>query len=100
MRRRKEERKQKMLETVAFIIGLTIFLLVVGRVGYWETHYEMECKVVKVTTTETVFEDNVGHRWVVENTDYKLNKTYTVLFNTMGTDNRLDDEIVKISIDK
>ena len=100
MRRRKEERKQRVLETVAFIIGLTIFLLVIGRVGYWETHYEMECKVVKVTTTETVFEDNAGHHWAVENTDYKLNKTYTVLFNTMGTDNRLDDEIVKISIDK
>ena len=100
MRRRKEERKQKVLETVAFIIGLTIFLLVVGRVGYLETHYKMECKVVKVTTTETIFEDNVGHRWAVENTDYKLNKTYTVLFNTMGTDNRQDDEIEKISIDK
>ena len=100
MRRRKEERKQRVLETVAFIIGLTIFLLVIGRVGYWETHYEMECKVIKVTTTETVFEDNAGHHWAVENTDYKLNKTYTVLFNTMGTDNRLDDEIVKISIDK
>lgn len=100
MRRRKEERKQRVLETVAFIIGLTIFLLVISRVGYFETHYEMECKVVKVTTTETIFEDNVGHRWAVENIDYKLNKTYTVLFNTMGTDNRLDDEIEKISIDK
>ena len=93
-------RKQKVLETIAFIIGFTIFMLIVGRVGYLETHYEMDCEVVKVTTTETVFEDNVGHRWAVENTDYKLNKTYTVLFNTMGTDNRLDDEIVKISIDK
>lgn len=98
--RRKEERKQKILEAVAFIIGLTIFLLVVGRVGYWEMRYEMECKVVKVTTIETIFEDNAGHRWVVENTDYKLNKTYTVLFNTMGTDNRQDDKIEKISIDK
>ncbi len=31
MRRRKEERKQIVLETVAFIIGLTIFLLVIGN---------------------------------------------------------------------
>ena len=58
--------------------------------------YEMECKVVKVTTTETIFEDNAGHHWTIKNTDYKLNKTYTVLFNTMGTDNRQDDEIEKI----
>lgn len=97
----RKERKQKVLETVVFIIGLTIFLLVIGRVGYWETRYEMECKVVKVTTTETVFEDNAGYRWTIDNTaDYELNKTYTVLFNTMGTDNRQDDEIEKISIDK
>ena len=38
------KRKMKVLETVAFIIGLIIFLLVVGRVGYWEMRYEMECK--------------------------------------------------------
>lgn len=92
--------KNKIIKTIGTIIGVTIVVLLMGIVGYWETHYEMECKVVKVTTTETVFEDNVGHRWAVENTDYKLNRTYTVLFNTMGTDNRLDDEIVKISIDK
>lgn len=92
----RKERKQKVLETVAFIIGLTIFLLVIGRAGYWEMRYEMECKVVKVTTTETIFEDNAGHHWTIKNTDYKLNKTYTVLFNTMGTDNRQDDEIEKI----
>ena len=85
---------------IGTIVGVTIVVLLMGIVGYLETHYEMECEVVKVTTTETVFEDNVGHRWAVENTDYKLNKTYTVLFNTMGTDNRQDDEIEKISIDK
>ena len=92
--------KNNIIKTIGTIVGVTIVVLLMGIAGYLETHYEMECKVVKVTTTETVFEDNAGHHWAVENTDYKLNKTYTVLFNTMGTDNRLDDEIVKISIDK
>ena len=92
--------KNNIIKTIGTIIGVAIIVLLMGIVGYLETHYEMECKVVKVTTTETVFEDNAGHRWAVENTDYKLNKTYTVLFNTMGTDNRQDDEIVKIRVDK
>ena len=93
--------KNNIIKTIGTIIGVTIVVLLMGIVGYLETHYEMECKVVKVTTTKTIFEDNAGCCWAIENTaNYELNKTYTVLFNTMGTDNRQDDEIEKISIDK
>jgi hypothetical protein len=55
---------------------------------------------IRPRPTITYLSDMYGTLALVENTDYKFNKTYTVLFNTMGTDNRLDDEIVKISIDK
>lgn len=96
MRRRKEGRKQIALETVAFIIGLIIFLLVVGRVGYWEMRYEMECKVIKVVDNIATLEDSSGHLWEVEDDTIEVGKTYIVVFFNGATDNRQDDEIEKI----
>ena len=92
----RKERKQKVLETVAFIIGLTIFLLVVGRVGYWEMRYEMECKVIKVVDNFATLEDSSGHLWEVEDDTIEVGKTYIVVFFNGATDNRQDDEIEKI----
>ena len=92
----RKEKKQKALETVAFIIGLTIFLLVVGRVGYWEMRYEMECKVIKVVDNIATLEDSLGHLWEVEDDTIEVGKTYIVVFFNGATDNRQDDEIEKI----
>ena len=94
--RRREERKQKVLETVVFIIGVIIFLFVVGRVGYFETHYEMECKVVKVKNNIITLEDSVGFRWEVENDSLTIDDKCIVTFFTNDTDNRLDDVIEKV----
>ena len=96
MRRIKEERKQKTLETIALIIGFIIFILVVGRIGYWELHYKMDCEVVEIVDDVVTLEDGSGHLWEVKDTTLKLGETYTVVFFNNDTSIRTDDEIEKI----
>lgn len=96
MRRRKEERKQKVLETIAFIIGLTIFMLSLGKAGYWDLHYEMDCEVVKIVDDVVTLEDGSGYLWEVEDTTLELGKTYTIVFFNNDTSIRIDDEIEEI----
>lgn len=96
MRRIKKERKQKALETIVLIIGFTIFMLIVGRVGYWDLHYEMDCEVVEIVDDVAILKDNTGNLWEVKDTTLELDKTYTVVFFNNNTCTRIDDEIEKI----
>ena len=96
MRRRKEERKQKALQTIVFIIGFIIFILIVGRVGYWDLHYEMDCEVIKIVDNVITLEDSTGNLWEVEDTTLELGETYTVVFFNNDTSIRTDDEIEKV----
>ena len=96
MRRRKEERKQKVLGTIAFIIGFAIFMLIVGRIGYWDLHYEMDCKVVEIVDNVITLEDSTGNLWEVEDINLELGETYTVVFFNNDTSIRTDDEIEEI----
>lgn len=96
MRRIKEERKQKALETIALIIGFIIFILVVGRISYWDLYYEMDCEVVEIVDNVITLEDSTGNLWEVEDINLELGETYTVVFFNNDTSTRTDDEIEKI----
>lgn len=96
MRKRKEESKQKGIEIIAFIIGFPIFMLIAGRVGYWDLHYEMDCEVVKIADDIVTLEDGSGHSWEVEDTTLELGETYTVVFFNNDTCARADDEVEEI----
>ena len=96
MKRIKEERKQKALETIALIIGFIIFILVVGRISYWDLYYEMDCEVVEIVDNVITLEDSVGNLWEVEDINLELGETYTVVFFNNDTSIRTDDEIEKI----
>lgn len=96
MRRIKEERKQKALETIALIIGFIIFILVVGRISYWDLYYEMDCEVVEIVDNVITLEDSTGNLWEVEDINLELGETYTVVFFNNDTSIRTDDEIEKI----
>lgn len=96
MRRGKEERKQKALETITLIIGFIIFILVVGRISYWDLYYEMDCEVVEIVDNVITLEDSTGNLWEVEDINLELGETYTVVFFNNDTSIRTDDEIEKI----
>ena len=96
MRRIKEERKQKALETIALIISFIIFILVVGRISYWDLYYEMDCEVVEIVDNVITLEDSTGNLWEVEDINLELGETYTVVFFNNDTSIRTDDEIEEI----
>ena len=96
MRRIKEERKQKALETIALIIGFIIFILVVGRISYWDLYYEMDCEVIEIVDDVITLEDSTGNLWEVEDINLELGETYTVVFFNNDTCERTDDEIEEI----
>ena len=89
-------KEKKVLKTIAFIIGLIIFMMIIGRVGYWDLHYEMDCKVVEITDNVITLEDSTGNLWEVEDINLELGETYTVVFFNNDTSIRTDDEIEKI----
>ena len=89
-------KKQKALKTIAFIIGFTIFILIIGRVGYWYLHYEMDCEVVEIVDNVITLEDSTGNLWEVEDINLELGETYTVVFFNNDTSIRTDDEIEEI----
>ena len=96
MRRIKEERKQKALETIALIIGFIIFILVVGRISYWDLYYEMDCEVIEIVDDVITLEDSTGNLWEVEDINLELGETYTVVFFNNDTCERTDDEVEEI----
>ena len=94
----KRKNNTTILETLFFVVGFAVVIMLFGIVGYVEQHYTMEWSVVKITDDEVILEDTVGYRWAIDNNgQYNIGETYTVTFDTHTTDNnRLDDEIVKI----
>ena len=89
-------KEKKVLKTITFIIGFTIFILIVGRISYWDLHYEMDCEVVEIVDNVITLEDSTGNLWEVEDINLELGETYTVVFFNNDTSIRTDDEIEKI----
>ena len=89
-------KEKKVLKTIAFIIGFTIFILIVGRISYWDLHYEMDCEVVEIVDNVITLEDSTGNLWEVEDINLEFGETYTVVFFNNDTSIRTDDEIEKI----
>ena len=89
-------KEKKVLKTIALIIGFIIFILVVGRISYWDLYYEMDCEVVEIVNNVITLEDSTGNLWEVEDINLELGETYTVVFFNNDTSIRTDDEIEKI----
>lgn len=88
--------KNNIIKTIGTIVGVTIVVLLMGIVGYWDLHYEMDCEVVKIVDDVITLEDSTGYLWEVEDTTLELGETYTVVFFNNDTSIRTDDEIEKI----
>lgn len=100
MRRKNEKKKQNQLRTIGFMIWFINFTVIIvgiiGRIGYWDLHYKMDCEVVKIADDVVTLEDSTGNLWEVEDINLELGETYTVVFFNNDTSIRTDDEIEKI----
>lgn len=84
----------KVKNIIITILALTVFILVLGRVGYHETHYTTKGIVTEITNGIVVITDEKGEMWEIESTDLKINDNVKIVFDNYGTySNRYDDII-------
>ena len=60
----------------------------------------MIAKVVSVENDDTLLEDTTGNVWSIKDNDYSKGENVIITFDTKGTNSILDDEIIKINVDK
>lgn len=89
----------KVREYVIFAVVAILFVVLAGRVGYWETHYNRDAVVVSFYNNVVTFEDLSGYTWTADDEGYKEGQKVCLLMSTNGTDSYIyDDEIVSIKI--
>ena len=60
----------------------------------------MTAKVISIENDDTLLEDTTGNVWSIKDNSYSIGDKVVITFDTKGTNSILDDEIIKISIDK
>ena len=90
------------------IISVCILMLFYGLM-YWVTSLKtkeplttrmMIAKVISVENDDTLLEDTTGNVWSIKDNDYSKGENVIITFDTKGTNSILDDEIIKINVDK
>ena len=86
------------MKNIKTIIGLFIGLLVLGMLGYMETHHTQNGQVISVnqSNNNTLIKDNMGELWSVNTRDFNIGDNVKITFNNQATTIKEDDEIVKI----
>ena len=60
----------------------------------------MTAKVISVENDDTLLEDTTGNVWSIKDNGYSMGENVIITFDTKGTNSILDDEIIKINVDK
>ena len=96
-------------ERVSIIIISVCILIFFCGLMYWGislktkeplTTRMMIAKVISVENDDTLLEDTTGNVWSIKDTDYSKGENVIITFDTKGTNSILDDEIIKINVDK
>ena len=96
-------------ERVSIIIISVCILMFFCGLMYWGislktkeslTTRMMTAKVISVEKDDTLLEDTTGNVWNIKDNDYSKGENVIITFDTKGTNSILDDEIIKINVDK
>ena len=96
-------------ERVSIIIISVCILMFFCGLMYWGislktkeslTTRMMVAKVISVENDDTLLEDTTGNVWSIKDNDYSKGENVIITFDTKGTNSILDDEIIKINVDK
>lgn len=85
----------KKRDTVIAVLALVLFFVLLGRVGYWESHYNRDGKVVEVNGEVITVEDNCGNLWDFYGDGYKVNDEVRMLMDSHHTDNIITDDTIE-----
>lgn len=92
----------------AVVMGILILVYFCGLM-YWGINSKTKeplitrtitAKVISVENNNTLLEDATGNVWSIEDDSYSKGAEVVVTFDIKGTDSILDDEIIKINVDK
>ena len=81
------------------IIGTALFtgaFLMIGRIGYYETHYEQNGKIRTITENLITVEDTTGNLWEFYGEGYTEGEELKITFFDGGTVDLTDDQIVEV----
>ena len=96
---RREAKRTARRETMLACVVFIVFMLVLGRVGYWETHYYREGEVVSVSGQLVEVEDRIGYTWEFYGDGFHKGDNVKMLMFNNGTDNIItDDEIENVKL--
>lgn len=96
-------------ERVSIIIISVCILMFFCGLMYWGiilktkeslTTRMMTAKVISVENDDTLLEDTTGNVWSIKDNGYSKGENVIITFDTKGTNSILDDEIIKINVDK
>ena len=86
---------------VLYVMMLLAIVLMLGIVGYNDTHYTKEGCVVSVNNNNhnVLIKDNNGHLWLINDEGYEVGQQVTMKMCNNGTiDNVTDDTITNVKI--
>lgn len=87
---------QKIFITM-FIIGIVGLIVLFHLNDNNPTTYMKSAEVIQIRDNVAYLEDTTGNVWCVENNTLKLYGRYIVTFDSMGTKDITNDEIVEIN---
>ena len=96
-------------ERIAIIIISVCILTFFCGLMYWGISLKtkeslitrmMTAKVISVENDDTLLEDTTGNVWSIKDNSHSKGENVIITFDTKGTNSILDDEIIKINVDK
>ena len=96
-------------ERIAIIIISVCILMFFCGLMYWGislktkeslTTRMMTAKIISVENNDILLEDITGNVWSIKDNGYSKGDRVIITFDTKGTNSILDDEIIKINVDK
>ena len=97
----KRVRRNKQVKTVIFaIVTIILFFIVLGRVGYHETHYNREAIVISINSDSVItVKDNTNNVWKFVGDGYTVGDEVQMLMSTEGTESIItDDKIINVKL--
>ena len=80
------------------ILGVAVAILIIGRMGWYETHSVRYGSIAKVEDNKVLFEDSDGYAWYFYGDGYKVNDIVEATFWNATTKAIEDDEIETVKV--
>jgi len=93
-------KKYLKLKYILAIIAMIVLFLVVGRLGWHETHTIRIGSIKQITEDNILFEDSEGYDWIFIGEGYEVDDIVEVTFWNSTTKAIEDDEIETVKIIK